>query len=747
MPDQMKPPVQLEGLFRSAVHLCAHTTCYRDSLKARFSRVVEERERSTADLQSICDCLAIEQGYDNWNAMCRWVAELPAKPEDAELTLVNRRLAGISDEAYTHGSGQPTELGTSLGVRLVTLDQSVSIPEIVAAGVNEPIAPLFVPPLAYVCCSKYGAKIPSLRQLRRQWVNRLVEGGADVNAGMRERESIRGYRTCLGGSIGCARDHEIAQRLLAAGADIADGPTLYEGSAMWEAVQLRDHAALDVLLAAKPPEWHLCHALTHCLQFHDLPMVVKLLEHGADPNWDKTVFGMSGNALHEAIHCDCLVYTLATLIDHGASLSATDEGGRTPLTIAVALGRADLTDLLVVRGANLDEVGDFERFVGACFRADEHLAAQLRSLCAPKHTPSYHDHLWVHAAIKRVAHHTLELLMTWPFDLEAIDYQGDTALHRAVRLHDEHVAKCLIEHSASTAVQNFDGDNVIDLALRLSGTRDTRIVEVLAKSLSQEQFNQRGTRLRPADIEAFEDAVDSIASGDAETLRSLLAQHPYFINARSARPHHCELTNYIGVNGFESERQKSPANAVEIIEILLERGCDPNVLCYTYRGGPGQTTLGLLLSSDVVASAQQQTAMVRALVKGGAVIDASYQLFFKLLDAQDANETESVLKSIDINDDDTRRAYFTLSNNHEYGLVQALLDAGMDIDRTNELGQSALHWAALNGDEERVDWLIARGADPTLRERQFGGAPAGWADAGGHVELARRLARIQRDAS
>ena len=110
------------------------------------------------------------------------------------------------------------------------------------------------------------------RSARRDLVQQLLQLKADPNAGMKERDSIRGFRTCLGGAIGLARDSALAKMLLDAGADINDGPTLYEGSAMWEAVRLRDVEAVRVLLAAEPPEWHLCHALTHCLQFHDLDL-------------------------------------------------------------------------------------------------------------------------------------------------------------------------------------------------------------------------------------------------------------------------------------------------------------------------------------------------------------------------------------------------------------------------------------------------------------------------------------------
>ena len=41
-----------------------------------------------------------------------------------------------------------------------------------------------------------------------------------------------------------------------------------------------------------------------------------------------------------------------------------------------------------------------------------------------------------------------------------------------------------------------------------------------------------------------------------------------------------------------------------------------------------------------------------------------------------------------------------------------------------------------------VDLLLANGADLTLRDKTFDGNPAGWANAGGHDQLAQRLREL-----
>ena len=78
---------------------------------------------------------------------------------------------------------------------------------------------------------------------------------------------------------------------------------------------------------------------------------------------------------------------------------------------------------------------------------------------------------------------------------------------------------------------------------------------------------------------------------------------------------------------------------------------------------------------------------------------------------------------------------------HGVEAVRQLLDLGYGIDAAGPDGRTALHEAALRGDAELCDWLLARGADPDVQDRDFSGTPSGWAAHAGHTELAARLAR------
>ena len=73
-------------------------------------------------------------------------------------------------------------------------------------------------------------------------------------------------------------------------------------------------------------------------------------------------------------------------------------------------------------------------------------------------------------------------------------------------------------------------------------------------------------------------------------------------------------------------------------------------------------------------------------------------------------------------------------------IMQQLLDAGAEVDATNSMGSSALHWAAERGLVTSVGLLIQAGARLELKSR-FGGSTAlHRAAGGGHAEVIRALA-------
>jgi hypothetical protein len=121
--------------------------------------------------------------------------------------------------------------------------------------------------------------------------------------------------------------------------------------------------------------------------------------------------------------------------------------------------------------------------------------------------------------------------------------------------------------------------------------------------------------------DTFEAAVDALVDGMLAEFEALLRAHPELPHARSTRTHHATLLHYVAANGVEQQRQKSPANAVAISTVLLERGAEVDALSDTYAGGTTETTLNLLVSSVHPHEAGVQVPLVHTLLDHGAAID------------------------------------------------------------------------------------------------------------------------------
>lgn len=597
-----------------------------------------------------------------------------------------------------------------------------------ARTVNAETGPNAWPPLLYLLNSRYRTDDNATRTARLIIAKALLDLGADPNTGTRESETIRGYRTALGAAIGRARDPDLAKLLLDAGADIADGPTLSEGSAMWEAVMHRDLASLKILLGANPPLWLTCHALPQCLVFNDLEFVRLLLDHDADPNWTMGTWGFKGNCLHEALVLDNDDDIVEALLDKGADVGARDRGGRTPLALATCLNRDTHGAILRRHGAKEDEIRGVDRWVSACFAGDEQRAARAKD--ASRLTPI--DHVWLCRAIRMGNDTAVRLLLEGGADPDAEDDDGNRALHLAAAAGNTFMIERLVDQGADTQAVNYAGESPFDAARHASAPSGDAALSLLAPHRPPSPpvlFDD------PDFIALFERAVDAVVDGDVATLDRLLRSNPVLATARSARPHRCTLLHYLGANGVEGYRQHTPPNAVEVIEMLLAAGAEPNASCYTYRGGPDETTVGLLTSSGHPRAAGLTVAMVTALAAGGARVPEVYRLLARL-----TRGTPQQVDGFDAASDIAREALVECATLRERELLFALVDAGVDINARRGDGVTALHQAAMEGDRELVDALLERGADLTLRDYVYDGTAAGWAHAGGYEELGKALA-------
>jgi hypothetical protein len=261
-------------------------------------------------------------------------------------------------------------------------------------------------------------------------------------------------------------------------------------------------------------------------------------------------------------------------------------------------------------------------------------------------------------------------------------------------------------------------------------------------------------------VARFEAAVDAIVAGNVVALQRSLRRDPSLVRARSTRNHHSTLLHYVGANGLEGFRERTPKSAVQIAETLLNAGAEVDAVADMYGGGC--TTLGLVATSIHPKVAGLLQPLIDALIAHGARIDAPGSGHGHLLVngclANGRLEAAELLASrgapLDLEGaaglgrldlvktffDADGRLKSTATTKQlkdgmawacEYGhteVIDFLLDRGIAVgERLRPHGQTGLHWAAHGGYVDAVKVLLRRHAPVDVKDERFDGTPLGWA--------------------
>ena len=322
------------------------------------------------------------------------------------------------------------------------------------------------------------------------------------------------------------------------------------------------------------------------------------------------------------------------------------------------------------------------------------------------------------------------------------------------------------QSDADALRQPFGRDDAREVVARAHDFRDrAALAEYVA-----------AVRTEGSPVRVFESAVESVVSGDLNSLQARLARHPDLVHARSTRvtgfdppAHRATLLHYVAANGVEGYRQKTPPAVVSIARALLEAGADPDALADLYGGQC--TTLSLLVSSGHPAEAGVQIVLAETLVEAGASLEPTGRgpwtsplqtaLVFGYADTARAlvrlgarvdslsaaaglglvEQARTRLAEAD--KDERHRALALAAQLGETEAVRLLLDNDEDPNRFNPPGthshSTPLHQAALAGHLETVRVLVGRGARLDVRDTIYRSTPLGWARHAGHAQVAAWL--------
>ncbi len=235
----------------------------------------------------------------------------------------------------------------------------------------------------------------------------------------------------------------------------------------------------------------------------------------------------------------------------------------------------------------------------------------------------------------------------------------------------------------------------------------------------------------------FETAVDTIVDGDVGTLTRGLNENPELIRQRSMREHQGTLLIYVGANGVEGYRQKTPKNIVQVAQILLDAGADIDYVGQMYRG---TTTLGLVATSvhPVITGVQEE--LMQLLLDRGASMERAVAPDYTdglVVNACLANGRPNAAAFLA-----TRGARLNLEGAAGIGLLDVVktyfnADGTLKSTATAEQLKSAFNWACSFGRMDVVEFLLPKGIN--LADLHRGGTALHAAAYGGRADIAKLL--------
>ncbi len=263
----------------------------------------------------------------------------------------------------------------------------------------------------------------------------------------------------------------------------------------------------------------------------------------------------------------------------------------------------------------------------------------------------------------------------------------------------------------------------------------------------------------------FRPAIDAVMAGDIDRLRELLREDPSLATARSsvshptllqclvldagAAPNKIEMANVLVDAGAEIDKPLmacgSADSAADVAELLLDRGGKLNGIGNwspleeaLYWNNARMIELFVRRGASIhnlrIAAGLGRTDLVAGFFNAdGTLKESAGKVDWPWFDRHPfSDDPQNVIDN----------AFVYACMRGHIDTAKLLLERGAKINSIPggfDFAGTGLHYAALNGQREMVEFLAARGADAKIRDTKVGATPAGWAEHSGHHELKQYL--------
>ncbi len=348
---------------------------------------------------------------------------------------------------------------------------------------------------------------------------------------------------------------------------------------------------------------------------------------------------------------------------------------------------------------------------------------------------------------------------------EAADGFGSRPLHWAALTRQNELIEELLSRGADINAARPDGARPIDLA---RGDYHYRAYRDLPKDAPQSPDATVDLLLaRGADY----DISLAARRGDIDRVRRLLDENPDLVNA---------IPSSSGYYNGVPLRNAAEGGYLEIVNLLLERGADPNLPeMVAPQGGALYEAIArkhweivrLLLVHGADANAIVESSgscfwrakrdaappeIIRLLASHGGALSPELAMYNgdveTLATLLSVNSKLTIAPYLDVNND----ALLALALHHQSDVLKQkfftgaatiekareLAAKGLDPTRPNWLEITPLHRFAMDGNIEMAQFCLEMGADIHTVDDEYGETPLGWAKRGGQTEMVQWLAKM-----